>query len=508
MNSSQPRYEILKDSYREMQSQLEEQFLHSAIEKVELFLKYNPGHATAHNDLGVFYYKKGEKLQALGHYQKANRLAPDNGVFQKNLANFYFKEMGWTEEAAELYQEILRGTPDDVEGLIALATINSASGNADQARAWFERLLELHAGGGVTLGKVTPTNVPFAAAPLATARQTPAELYRQACGYAASGRDAEAIASLEELLLCDPGHALAHNDLGVLYLRAGNLTGSLAQHRQAVSLDPANAPFAKNLAGLCLQEGMTDEAIFTLVDQLKQHPEDIETLTALGNISLTVDRPEEASTFFEKVLALEPWNQTAREAVAALRPAPSLPIAPQPAKATAEPAALDDLLARLRSSISPAADSDALYQKALTLAEAGNIDAAISQLEALLVQDPGCAMAHNDLGVLYYQQEAPARSLKHHKRAVELAPDNLTYKKNLAGLYLTDSATQDDAVFLLTEIIKAHPRDIETLFTLGKICRDLDRPEESKIFLKRLLEFEPWNLAAQELLQLSGEAAA
>jgi Flp pilus assembly protein TadD len=508
MNSKPQHYEILKDSYREMQSQMEEQFLHSAIEKVELFLKYHPGHATAHNDLAVLYYRKGETLQTLGHYQKATRLAPDNAVFQKNLANFYFKEMGWAEEAAELYQEILRLAPDDVEGLIALATISSVSGNFDQARAWFEKVLALQTGGGKEAPGTVDDSTCHDPAHLTPAVKTPTELYRQACGYAASGRDSEAVASLEEMLRGNPGHALAHNDLGVLYLRTGNRAGALEEHRQAVSLDPANATFAQNLAGLYLDEGRTDEAVFILVDQVNRHPEDIDTLTALGNVSLTLDRTGEARNFFEKVLALEPWNQTAREAVAALDPAPAPPMPPQLSQPADETASLDELLARLRSTISPAADTETLYQKAQTLAEAGSFDAAISQLEALLVQDPKFAAAHNDLGVLYYRMDERTRSIGHHIRAVELAPENLTYQKNLAGLYLTDGATRDDAIFLLTGIIRKHPRDIETLFTLGKVCLEMDCPEEAKLFLRTLLEQEPWNREARELLELSCKAAA
>jgi len=507
MNSNQPRYEILKDSYREMQSLLEGQFLHAAIAQVESFLKYHPGHATAHNDLGVFYYRKGEKLQALGHYQKAVKFAPDSAVFQKNLANFYFRDMGWDEEAAGLYQEILRAAPDDVEGLIALATISASSGSADQARAWFEKVLQLHVREALapleenTPGGHWPTDSP---APL---RKAAAELYQEASGFAASGNETEAIASLEELLRCDSGHALAHNDLGVLYLRCGNRKGALEQHRQAVALDPDNAPYAKNLAGLYLEEGMTDEAIFTLVDQEKRHPEDIETLTALGNISLTVDHPAEASIFFKRILALQPWNRTAREAVAALHPVPPIPEPPQ-VRPGADTTDLDALLARLRATVSQVEPSEVLYRKAQALASAGDVDAAVSQLETLLAQDPGFAAAHNDLGVLYYQKGAQASALAHHQRAVELAPGNLDYGKNLAGIYLADSATQDDAILLLTEINKTHPRDIETLFTLGRICLELGHPEESGIFLRRLLEYEPWNREAQELLLLSCPAAA
>jgi len=508
MNANQPRYEILKDSYREMQSQMEEQFLHAAIAQVESFLKFEPGHATAHNDLGVFYYRKGDKLQALGHYQKANRFAPENAVFKKSLAYFYLHEMGWNDEAAELYQEIVRSSPTDIEGLIALATLNSASGNPEQARAWFDKVLQLHGGAVGTPAAEKPQESPLPAAPQPPAPKSGSELYRQSCDFAAIGKDADAIASLEELLQRDPGHALAHNDLGVLYLRTGNRAAALEQQQLAVTLDRSSASFAKNLAGLYLDEGMLDEAIMALVDLEKRHPEDIEALTALGNISLTVGHPEAAETFYERVLVLEPWNKTARDAVAALNLPPAAPMADNQLQMPTQTPDLDDLLARLRVQISPTENSETLYQRALTLANAGDIEGALSQLEALLLKDPKHAAAHNDLGVLYYQKGDTARAIEYHRQAVALSPGNLTYVKNLAGLYLADNATQDEGIFLLTDLIKTHPGDIETLYTLGSLCLNLGHSEQSGIFLRRLLEIEPWNQEARDLLQLSEQAAA
>jgi tetratricopeptide (TPR) repeat protein len=525
VNTNASHYQILKDSYCELQSQLEEQYLHSAIEKVEIFLKYHPGHALAHNDLGVLYYRKGDKLQALGHYQKANRLAPLNVLFQKNLANFYFKEMAWVDEAATLYQEILKSAPEELETLTALGIISATQGEHQAARAWFERILQLQAHPArpeqgpqerlyshpiaTPAGAVNEKSVPepFQGHRPKSPAKTPDQFYLEARQLAEQGRDPEAIAILKELIAGAPDHALAHNDLGVIYLRCGDLAQSLERQREAVRLEPDNDIFAKNLVGLYLQRGMTDQAIYTLLDQLRRHPEDVETLTALGNISLTVDHTEEAKIFFERILALEPWNQEARQTITALQPpqATAPADAPQPVHPGTETTSLEHLLARLRSSIPPVPDSESLYRKAQYLAEAGQSEAALSQLEELLAQDPLFAAAHNDLGVLYFQKGEQKRSLEHHRRAVALVPDSLNYRKNLAGMYLSDAATQDKAIVLLTEILRSYPRDIETLFTLGRLSLDLERPEEAKIFLRRLMEIEPWNREAQELLNQASQ---
>ena len=59
-----------------------------AIGALEMFLAIYPNYSPAHNDLGGLYYDMGEKEKALGHYEKAARLEPQNLVFQKNLADF------------------------------------------------------------------------------------------------------------------------------------------------------------------------------------------------------------------------------------------------------------------------------------------------------------------------------------------------------------------------------------------------------------------------------------
>ena len=542
MQSNDTRYEILKDSYRELQSQMEAQFLHTAIERVELFLQYDPGHALAHNDLGVLYYRKGDKLQAFGHCQKANRLAPDNPAFQKNLANFYLDEMGWVDEAFELFQEVAKEAPDDVEALLALATISSGAGKAEQARAYMDRILALHAGVGdpvSTTGaapemsehrpsqSVTRSEAPQqpVAGSFAPSAKSADDFYLEARACAEDGDDAAAVELLEELVARFPNHGLAHNDLGVLYLRRGDSTLALQHHKDACALEPENGIFARNLAGLYLDLEMTDEAIFALSERLRRQPDDLETLAGLGNISLTLDRTAEATIFFEKMLALEPWNQTAREALQSLKteappaapepsPAPRQTAPAAPSASAAPPAAsthasLDQLLARLRATAPAGVDRSAQsqYDEAQRAAEAGRPDQAVDLLEALVASHPKFAPAYNDLGVLYYQRGDRERSLVRHRQAVALAPEDLEFKKNLAGLCLADDGTLDEAIMLLTELVKSHPKDSETLFALARVCDQQGRPEESRIFLQRLLELEPWHREAQDLLNRVDQAA-
>ena len=149
---------------------------------------------------------------------------------------------------------------------------------------------------------------------LAVPPKTPEERYREAVLRAEQGMVAEAVKGLEELVQLSPEHAVAYNDLGVLYYRLGDTGRSLSAHEQAVRLEPQNPVFRKNLANLYYSAlGRTDEAIHYFTEVLRDYPQDVETLLALGQISALNNLGEQARIFVNKALELEPWNKDARE---------------------------------------------------------------------------------------------------------------------------------------------------------------------------------------------------
>lgn len=319
----------------------------------------------------------------------------------------------------------------------------------------------------------------------------------------------EAIARIEEFRRQYPDFAQAHNDLAVLYYRAGNKLQTLGHYEKAVRLEPTNSTFRKNLASFYFVEmGWTDDAIFIYTDLLKSDPNDTEVLAALGIISANLGRDCEARAFFTRILELEPWNHEARQALADLNPAPQAPPTYNPSSNTPsnsenKSADLDAILADLRQTIDrlekQSSPSDP-YANALALLEKGDKNGAVSELEKLVESQPGHALAHNDLGVLYQQRGDIPRSRINHERAVEADPTNPTFKKNLAGLYFSELDMTDDAIYLLTEVLRDNPNDVETLTGLARIAIAIGRTEEATTFLEKVTELEPWNDGAREFL--------
>lgn len=332
-----------RQTYEELEKTLQTLPPEAAIERISSYMQEFTDYPQAHNDLAVLLHRQGELLPALGRFERAVRLAPRNSTFRKNLAGFYFVELGWTDDAIMMYTELLKENQADTEVLGALAMISCRIGRLEEAEHFLRKIIELEpwnlnarnllnslAEPVVPISPISPINPISQTAPeeldtlLAGLRQTiasmttvnkpPEERYREALHLAAEGKSAEAIAALEDVVRTAPEYALAWNDLGVLTYQSGDIKRSLATHEQAVRLDPYNTTFGKNLANLYYAAlGRTDDAIQIFTGILSEHPDDIETLLALGQISAANGYPEEARIFVKKVLQLEPWNLAARE---------------------------------------------------------------------------------------------------------------------------------------------------------------------------------------------------
>ena len=141
------------------------------------------------------------------------------------------------------------------------------------------------------------------------------------------------------------------------------------------------------------------------------------------------------------------------------------------------------------------------YQNIQQLINDGRQEEAIGVLERLLEMNPDYAMAHNDLGILYYNYGDKEKALNHYEQAVRIQPHNLTFQKNLADFYFVESGRIEDALAIYNKVLEADFGDVEALMAIGLICVSLDRPEDARHFYNRVLEHEPWNVDARRQLE-------
>lgn len=353
-------------TYERILAEVREFEMDEGIRHIKDFLKIFPDFALAHNDLAVLYYQTGNSLKALAHYEKAHKLDPGNVTYRKNLADFYFVELEWTGDAIHTYLNILKDNPFDIEALNALGTISMQIGRREQARQYYTRTLQIEPNNQearqalqqlpAALAATEPQRIiqqeqvpivqppvtraaavnaptvqafePAVSAPVSQPFQnlfqvvapeqekSSEELYREAVSLANADKFNEAILLLERVLAYDAGHALAHNDLGVLYQKIGELQKSRRHHEEAVRLQPANKIFQKNLADLLYMEFYDFEAALKIYVSLQaKAPQDIEILKAIASICQTLGNESDARYFLDRVLTLQPWDRDAQTAI-------------------------------------------------------------------------------------------------------------------------------------------------------------------------------------------------
>ncbi len=438
------------------------------IRHLKSFLATYPSFATAHNDLGVLYLRAGNGTLALAHHEKAARLQPDNIVFRKNLADFYATELGWLEDATDIYLEVLHRNPRDIEAMLALGKLGEAmlAKKAElTSQPSFDSIAEKP--------KLPPEHQP-------EIQKTADERYQEALKLVSSGEHDAAVATLKKLVEKFPNYATAYNDLGILLQQQGQPAEALGYLEQAVSLTPDSTLFRKNLADiLYLGNGDLEGAMRQYLRILGAAPKDLEVLRAIAHICIDCGKLEDGIIFLEQALAIQPWEQELREVLRKLK---SIAAVPAPAMAQAK---------------SP----DELEQSARELLAAGRLEEARDALTTLTTLAPNNAVAHNDLGVVLTQLGEYQQAQHSYERAVELEPTKANFRKNLADLYFTCLGKTDEAIFIYLDMLKSTPRNLEVLLNLGHISSAVGRQDEARIFYRRALELEPWNREAREALR-------
>jgi tetratricopeptide (TPR) repeat protein len=129
--------------------------------------------------------------------------------------------------------------------------------------------------------------------------------------HLAGGAYTEAIECYQELLSSDPGHAGAHNGLGIALAQLGRYEEAESQFRSAIARRPGFPEAQLNLAGVLQSTGRFDEAEMPLRRALKLKPAYLDARVSLGMSLVHLNRLEEARDCYEKALRSAPRNTQA-----------------------------------------------------------------------------------------------------------------------------------------------------------------------------------------------------
>lgn len=167
---------------------------------------------------------------------------------------------------------------------------------------------------------------------------------------------------------------------------------------------------------------------------------------------------------------------------------------------------LDSKIRNLKARVHGNAADNAQVEELLSASERhaakGHTDKAIELCLQALTINPEISRGHNNLGVLYYHQNAKTKALASYREAVRLEPTNPCYKKNLADLCCYESGPLDEAIVHYRDILTENPRDIDARLGLAHICAQRGQTDDARFFYQQVIEIDPEHQDALKMLAL------
>lgn len=192
-----------------------------------------------------------------------------------------YHQAGRLEEAARLYDQVLKSSPRHPDALHLSGLIAYQKGQHDRAQSLIGKAIE-----------ISPEN--------------PAYSNNLGNVFFALHRFDEARALFRRATELKPDYAEAHNNLGNVSQKMGQWDDAVAAYERALSSRPRYAEAHCNLGSALRKQGRLDEARAAYQRALECKPD---YATAFSNLALVLHeqaRYDEALPFYDKALALDP----------------------------------------------------------------------------------------------------------------------------------------------------------------------------------------------------------
>ena len=282
-----------------------------------------------YSSLGFALQNAGRTQEAIGCYEQALRVRPDDAPTHFNLATA-LEEGGRVQEAIGQYEQALQLNPNYPEAHNNLGLALERLGRTSEAIEHYERALRLnpnmaeaHNNLGLALAGVGRTQEAVEHCKQAL-RIDPysAETYNNfGIVLAGMGKLPEAAALFEQALRIKPGFAEAHDNLGRLLKQAGKTEQAIEHYEQALRIRPDYAEAHNNLGNSLLQLGRINTAIAHYEQALQIKPDFVEAHYNLGVALERMGRVQEAIGHYEQALRIKPDFAEAQKALARLQAA-------------------------------------------------------------------------------------------------------------------------------------------------------------------------------------------
>ncbi len=277
-------------------------------------LRVDPGHADAHNWLGVVCQQKGDGGAAVEHLKTAVALRPASADFANNLGIAELK-LGDLDAAERSFEKALVLNPRLAQAHYNLGLVFQKRREDARAIACFENAIELvpnYLEAHLTLGNVFGDGGRSAEA-IAQYRKLTALApgfargwYNLGLALKVQGEFAEAAGAFERAIASDPRMAGAYNGLGTIHLNLGRTAAAAQCFERALALEPDSFDAHNNLGTALVKSGRASEAIPWFERALARNPNSAEAHTNLGTALYVQQRLDEATEHFHRAIGIAP----------------------------------------------------------------------------------------------------------------------------------------------------------------------------------------------------------
>ncbi len=411
---------------------------------------------------------RGRPDAARAAYAEALARNPESYLARAGLARA-LDDLGRSKEAESAWKDALTrvdvavqsglDVKDETSAILrALGRLAVSAGRADDARAWWAKLVALD-----------PEDL--------SRREELARILVENRFFD------DAVKTLEDMMARSAGdgdrRTRAAREIGRALDAAGRTDEALAAYARAVDLTARGNWMRRQIRAdvfdLCERAGRLTGLEKSLAARAAKNPDDAETWEDLLRVRERLSDREGTAKACENLLRLRPDDSSLRR-----RRASEL----ADAGAWKESAALWREVARREPK-----DVKARLELARAIKGSGDVEGAAASLDAASA-DFSDAAPLAEIARALEQSGASERAEKAYRRALAAAPDDVAACSELAG-FLRRAGRKGEAALTLVDFAAKHARSVEASSAAGRLLRDWGETDEALAALRRAAELAP-----------------
>lgn len=441
--------------------------------------------------LGSLYEETGDAVRAIDTYRKALAINPRQIDLRLKMVRL-LQTQGDLDKAIAEYEGLIRAAPNNPEFVFEECEALMQRGDRDRALKLLTELEARASGDEESLSRLADfygrigendKSLRVLTRLAQVGGNDPTHLVDLGDRYFQDGNTALAVQTWKKILTTISPRARALAALGDVYFEHDMTDDALTAFREAVSLEPTNLAFKKQLAGALERKGDFHGARVTwqeLADKAKQSGDKLLLRETRGHIVTLWSREKLLDSEMPRLQAAFSANPPDLEAGRTL------------AEAQLHLRKLADAEVTLRRVVALApGDADSYLALERTLVQANKLDDAIAVLEKLVAVDPKQARQVYQRMAQYAEQlKKDADAVKYAARAVELNPADAEGHRHLADMYRQIQDT-DRAIAEYKQAIAKNDRLFIVYLTLADMLLAKGEGDEADRLFRRVIRGAP-----------------